>query len=119
MSKNSPAICFPELCIPYTQDVLGSSRKTGGCINHSRSGIKVQCQWKLTYYNPGHSKALVTSAEEKDIGHPNAHKATPVGGISLNKIRDQRSSIRLMPTRAVNKIFHQMNDYPNHPICQE
>ena len=119
MSKNSLAICFPEPSNPYTQDVLGSSWKTGGCINHSRSGIKAQRQWKLMSYNPGHSKALVIGAEEKDTGHPNAHKATPVEGIRLDKVGDQRCSIRLMLMRAVKKIFHQMKDYPNHPVCQK
>ena len=94
MSKNSLAIFFPGRSNPYTQDVLGSSRKTGGCINHSRSGVKAQRQWKLTYYNPGHSKALAISVEEKDIGHWNVHKATPVEEIRLDKVGDQRCSIR-------------------------
>ena len=93
MSKNSPATCFPERSNPYTQDVQGSSRKTGGCTNHSRSGVKGQRQWKLTYYNPGHSKALVISAEGKDTEHLNAHKAMPVEGIRLVKAGDQRSLI--------------------------
>ena len=45
------------------------------------------------YYNPGHFKALVISVEEKDTGHQNAHKATPVEGIKLDKDGDQRSLI--------------------------
>ena len=94
MSKNSPAICFPERSNLYTQDVQGSSRKTGGCTSHSRSGVKVQRQWKLMYYNPGHSKALVISAEEKDTERLNAHKAMAVEGIRLDKVGDQRCSIR-------------------------
>ena len=94
MSKNSPAICFPECSNPYTQDVLGSSRKTGGGTNHSRSSVKVQRQWKLTYYNPGHSKVLAISVKEKDTGHLNAHKAMPVEGIRLDKVGDQRCLIR-------------------------
>ena len=93
-SKNSLAIFFPGRSNPYTQDVLGSSRKTGGRINHSRSGVKVQRQWKLTSYNPGHSKALVISAEEKDTEHLTAHKAMAVEGIRLGKVGDQRCSIR-------------------------
>ena len=93
MSKNSPAICFPERSNPYTQDGPGSLRKPGGCTNYSRSGVKVQCQWKLTYYNPGHFKAFATSAEEKDTGNQNAHKAMPVEGIKLDKVGDQRSLI--------------------------
>ena len=93
MSKNSLAIFFPRCSNPYTQDVLGSSRKTGGCTNHSRSGVKVQPQWKLTYYKPDHSKALVISAEEKDTKHLNAHKVLPVEGIRLGKVGDQRSLI--------------------------
>ena len=93
MSKNSPAICFPERSNPYTQDGPGSLRNPGGCTNHSRSGVKGQRQWKLTYCNPGHFKALVISVEEKDTGHQNAHKATPVEGIKLDKDGDQRSLI--------------------------
>ena len=43
------------------------------------------------YYNPDHSKAFAISVEEKDTGHQNAHKATPVGEIRLDKVGDQRS----------------------------
>ena len=93
-SKNSLATCFPGRSNPYTQDILGGSRKTGGCINHSRSGVKAQRQWKLTSYNPGHSKAFVISAEEKDTERLNAHKAMAVEGIRLDKVGDQRCSIR-------------------------
>ena len=71
------------------------------------------------YYNPGHSKALVISAEEKDTGHLNVHKATPVEEIRLDKVGDQRCFTRSTPTRAVKRIFHLTNDYPNHPVCQK
>ena len=87
-------MCFPERSNLYIQDVLDSSRKTGECINHSTRGVKVQRQWKLTSYNPGHSKALVISAEEKDTEHLNVHKAKPAVGIRLGKVGDQRCSIR-------------------------
>ena len=46
------------------------------------------------YYKPGHSNALVISAEEKDTEHLNAYKAMPVEGIRLDKVGDQRCSIR-------------------------
>ena len=94
MSKNNLAICFPERSNPYTQDVKGSLRKPGGCTNHSRSDVKVQRQWKLTYYKPGHSKALVISVEEKDTEHLNVHKAMPVEEIRLDKVGDQRCFTR-------------------------
>ena len=93
MSKNSLAICFLEHSNPYIQDVLGSSRKTGGCINHSRSGVKAQPQRKFTYCKPDHFKALVISVGEKDTKRLNAHKELPAEGIRLGKVGDQRSLI--------------------------